>query len=465
MRKCAEFAAARIALIPQNPGSALNPVLTIGWQLREALQAHQELSRTAARDRIVEVLDLTGIPDPQHQLDRYPHEFSGGMKQRILIAMAIANHPALLVADEPTTALDTTMQAKVLELMSELVDSFEMTLMLITHNMGVVASVCDRVAVMYAGQIVEMGSASDLFRAPLHPYSDLLLGSTPRLDGRRSAERVIEGKPPNLMMAPSWLFLSRPVSVGGTGSAQSLHPSSRWSKGATSGAGSRRGIASSRAPAAGVRPARSAAEPSTATASKVRHHDAGVSDAPPGAAADGPHVVLAARDVKKHFKGRRGLGRRHGTVYAVDGVTFELNEGETFGLVGESGCGKSTLARLLVGLYAPTAGTILLRGEDVHAAGAGQSASGAKLQMVFQDPAGSLDPRRRVVDSVAEPLIGSRARKERRAAAVEMLERVGLKAELGDRYPHQLSGGQQQRACIARALWSRIRRSSSSTRR
>ena len=194
---------ARIALIPQNPGSALNPVLTIGWQLREALQAHQELSRTEARDRIVEVLDLTGIPDPQHQLDRYPHEFSGGMKQRILIAMAIANHPALLVADEPTTALDTTMQAKVLELMSELVDSFEMTLMLITHNMGVVASVCERVAVMYAGQIVEMGSASDLFRAPLHPYSDLLLGSTPRLDGRRSAERVIEGKPPDLMMAPA----------------------------------------------------------------------------------------------------------------------------------------------------------------------------------------------------------------------------------------------------------------------
>jgi len=163
------------------------------------------------------------------------------------------------------------------------------------------------------------------------------------------------------------------------------------------------------------------------------------------------NVVLAARDVKKHFKGRRGLGRRHGTVYAVDGVTFELNEGETFGLVGESGCGKSTLARLLVGLYAPTAGTILLHGEVVNAAGAGQRLRG-RLQMVFQDPAGSLDPRRRVVDSVAEPLIGSRARKERRAAAVEMLERVGLKAELGDRYPHQLSGGQQQRACIARAL-------------
>ena len=193
----------RMALIPQNPGSALNPVLTIGWQLREALRMHQSLSRSAAEERIVEVLHLAGIPDPRHQLDRYPHEFSGGMKQRILIAMGLLNHPALLIADEPTTALDTTMQAKVLELMSDLVDSFEMALLLITHNMGVVASVCDRVAVMYAGQIVEAGPASDLFRAPLHPYTKLLLRSTPRLDHRRLGLPAIEGKPPNLVGPPS----------------------------------------------------------------------------------------------------------------------------------------------------------------------------------------------------------------------------------------------------------------------
>ena len=193
----------RMALIPQNPGSALNPVLTIGWQLREALRAHQALSRSAACERIVEVLHLAGLPDPRHQLGRYPHEFSGGMKQRVLIAMGLLNHPALLIADEPTTALDTTMQAKVLELMSDLVDSFEMALLLITHNMGVVASVCDRVAVMYAGQIVESGSASDLFRAPLHPYTELLLRSTPRLDHRRADAPLIEGKPPNLIGPPS----------------------------------------------------------------------------------------------------------------------------------------------------------------------------------------------------------------------------------------------------------------------
>ena len=207
---------ARIALIPQNPGSTLNPVLTIGWQLREALQAHQELSRTEARDRIVEVLDLTGIPDPQHQLDRYPHEFSGGMKQRILIAMAIANHPALLVADEPTTALDTTMQAKVLELMSELVDSFEMTLMLITHNMGVVASVCERVAVMYAGQIVEMGSAS----RSLPRAAASVLRPLARVDAasRRSplGGAGDRGEAAGSDDGSGRLFLSRPVSVGGT---------------------------------------------------------------------------------------------------------------------------------------------------------------------------------------------------------------------------------------------------------
>jgi len=184
----------RISLIPQNPGSALNPVLTIGWQLQEALKAHQEISGADARDRVVEALGLVGIPDPRGQLERYPHEFSGGMKQRILIAMGVLNRPALLIADEPTTALDTTTQAKVLELMSDLVDSFEMALLIITHNMGVIASVCDRVAVMYAGRIVEQGLTRDLFRAPLHPYTDLLLKSTPRLDLGRSTRTSGEHK-------------------------------------------------------------------------------------------------------------------------------------------------------------------------------------------------------------------------------------------------------------------------------
>ena len=184
----------RISLIPQNPGSALNPVLTIGWQMLEALKAHQEISRGEARDRIVEALDIVGIPDSRSQLERYPHEFSGGMKQRILIAMGVLNRPALLVADEPTTALDTTTQAKVLELMSDLVDSLDMALLIITHNMGVIASVCDQVAVMYAGQIVEHGPTRDLFRTPLHPYTELLLKSTPRLDHERPARVGVERK-------------------------------------------------------------------------------------------------------------------------------------------------------------------------------------------------------------------------------------------------------------------------------
>jgi peptide/nickel transport system ATP-binding protein len=193
----------RMALVPQNPMSALNPLFTIGWQLSETLLAHQTISRREARRQVVDALHATGIPDADRQVDRYPHQFSGGMRQRVLIAMAILNRPPLLLADEPTTALDTTMQAKVLELMRGFIDRDDMSLLLITHNMGVVASVCDRVAVMYAGQVVELGDAAEVFSRPLHPYTELLLAATPRIDRKRERSSALDGTPPTMMAPPS----------------------------------------------------------------------------------------------------------------------------------------------------------------------------------------------------------------------------------------------------------------------
>ena len=302
-----------MAFIPQNPGSALNPVLTIGWQLREALKAHQALSRSAARDRIVEVLDLAGIPEPRYQLDRYPHEFSGGMKQRILIAMGLLNHPALLIADEPTTALDTTMQAKVLELMSDLVDSFEMALLLITHNMGVVASVCDRVAVMYAGQIVEAGPAADLFRAPLHPYTDLLLRSTPTFGSPPVGRQCPRGQTTKPYRPAEWLFISGALPPR-RGEVQGDATQSRGVKGTLrpvlGGSENRVGWSHKQL----VCPTTPSIDELTrATTSKVRGHGRNSLKKPHQGLPPTAPLSLAVRDVKKHFEGRRGLGRRAGT--------------------------------------------------------------------------------------------------------------------------------------------------------
>ncbi|MFI8527273.1 ABC transporter ATP-binding protein [Promicromonospora sukumoe] len=364
----------RVSMVLQDALSSLNPVLTVGDQVGEIFRVHRGLSRRQARERAVELLDLVGIAAARTRVDDYPHQFSGGMRQRILIAMAIALEPELLVADEPTTALDVTVQAQILRLLHDLRGRLGMGVLLITHDIGVVTEVADRLAVMRDGVVVEQGDADAVFAAPAEPYTRTLLGSVPRA----GAARVLEPAPAE----------------------------------GTAGAG---------APGAGA----------------GRRDD----------------VVLEVSGLGRTFHGGSPLARR--TVRAVDGVDLVLRRGETLGIVGESGSGKSTLARMVVGLEAADQGTVAYHGQDVTRRTRGpRPAPRTGTQMVFQDPYTSLDPRMRVRDIIAEPLVVTRTgtSASRRERVAELLELVGMRPEVMDRFPHQFSGGQRQRIGIARAL-------------
>ena len=349
---------AEIAMVFQDPRASLNPVLTIGRQLTESLELHRGLGRREARERAIELVRLVGILRPNERIDDYPHQFSGGMCQRVAIAMALSCDPDLLIADEPTTALDVTIQAQILELVAELRAARDMAIIWISHDLGVVANVADRVAVMYAGSIVETAPAQQLFEAPAHPYTRRLLASMPALGdgGGSTAERLL----------------------------------------------------------------------------------------------------LEVTDLKKHFPVRRGaLQRRTGSVRAVDGVAFQLKRGETLGLVGESGSGKTTVARAVLHIIEPTAGQVVFDGVDLGQATATQlRALRPRMQMIFQDSYSSLNPRRSVGRSIAEPLLQhtTLSRAERGARVAELMTTVGLDPGLVTRMPHEFSGGQRQRIDIARAL-------------
>ena len=349
---------AEIAMVFQDPRASLNPVLTIGRQLTESLQLHRGLGRREARERAIHLVHLVGIQRPNERIDDYPHQFSGGMCQRVAIAMALACDPALLIADEPTTALDVTIQAQILDLVAELRAARDMAMIWISHDLSVVANVADRVAVMHAGSIVETAPAAQLFEAPEHPYTRALLAS---------------------LAAP--------------------HGS---------------------APATGSAP------------------------------------LLEVTDLKKHFPVRRGvLQRRTGSVRAVDGIAFQLKRGETLGLVGESGSGKTTVARAVLRLTPPTAGRVVFDGVDLgQAAAAELRALRSRMQMIFQDSYSSLNPRRSVGRSIAEPLLQhtTLSRAERGVRVAELMTTVGLDPGLAPRMPHEFSGGQRQRVGIARAL-------------
>ena len=452
-----------ISMIFQEPMSSLNPVHSIGAQIVEALRAHRGLRRRQALARTIEMLRLVGIPSPEQRVFDYPHQFSGGMRQRVMIAMALSCDPALLIADEPTTALDVTIQAQILELIRELSPRFGTAVIIITHDLGIVAEMAHRVVVMYAGQVVEQATTAALFDSPRHPYTRALLWSIPKLEEERGRRLTpIQGTVPDpLQLPPGCAFAARcefaadlcrqrepPLLPAGAGRLARclLHD--------PTAAAAFPGVSLDATPAGGQQPPTTGED---AAGAPVRGSVWPASRAEPAVAAgaggaDSPFVRV--RDLSMHFPVTAGVFRHVvGHVRAVDGVSFHIERGETLGLVGESGCGKTTTGRILLRLLHATGGSVELAGTPIFPLqGDELRALRRNMQIVFQDPFASLNPRMTVRDILAEPFIIHGRRREARARVAELLERVGLSPDHAGRYPHQFSGGQRQRIGIARAL-------------
>jgi peptide/nickel transport system ATP-binding protein len=426
-----------IGTVFQDPMSALTPVYTVGDQIAEAIRIHnREISRAGARKRAVELLELVGIVQPETRARAFPHELSGGERQRVVIAMAIANDPDLLICDEPTTALDVTVQAQILDVLRTARDVTGAGVLIITHDLGVVSEFADRALVMYAGRPVEMADVKELYRDRRMPYTAGLLGSVPRLDSPQGTRLVpIPGAPPTITSLPdACQFAPRcPLAIS---ECRSAEPDLVTIRDGHWAACIRTGDVAGR------------------SAAEIYH----VSKQPvsiENAAAD-PPVVLKVTDLAKTYPLTKGvvLRRRVGEVRAVDGVSFTLQQGRTLGIVGESGSGKSTTLSQILELARPQAGAIEILGEDVAALDtAARRRLRTELQVVFQDPVASLDPRLPVSDVIAEPLVTNgfdRRRSDERVA--ELLGIVGLNHGDASRYPAEFSGGQKQRIGIARAL-------------
>ncbi|CCE09727.1 putative peptide transport fused subunits of ABC superfamily: ATP-binding components [Bradyrhizobium sp. STM 3843] len=374
-----------IAMIFQEPMTSLNPVLTIGFQITETLSLHRGLSRTAAEAETIRLLDRVRIPAAKARFHEYPHRFSGGMRQRVMIAMALACRPKLLIADEPTTALDVTIQAQILELLKSLQDEEGMSVLFITHDMGVVAEIADRTVVMFNGEQVEAGRTEDIFAVPRKPYTKALLAAVPKLGS-------MAGK-------------ARPMRF------------------------------------------------------PIVDRTTGGSDAPgevPDTVKATERPVLEVTGLTTRFDIRGGvLSTVRGRVHAVENVSFRLSAGETLALVGESGCGKSTIGRSLMRMVQPLSGSVLLDNIDLLKLGHTELRAQRKgMQMIFQDPFASLNPRMNIGTAIAEPLVINNIvrRSEARGKVIDLLKQVGLSPEMAYRFPHEFSGGQRQRICIARAL-------------
>ncbi|MBV8747403.1 MAG: ABC transporter ATP-binding protein [Xanthobacteraceae bacterium] len=429
-RALADLRGDRIAMIFQDPMTALNPVYTIGNQLIETYQRHRGGSTRAAWARAEYLLERCGVSQPAVRLRQYPHELSGGLRQRMMIAMALMCEPTLIIADEPTTALDVTIQAQIMALLKDLRREFGMALVLITHDLGVVAQVADRVAVMYAGEIVETGTAFDIFAEPLHPYTRGLLACVP--SGSRAETRRL-GTIPGLV--PTMIGTKRGCSFR-----------NRCAFAIAACAQDTSIALETRAPGREVRCIRSA-ELSAGVHMTAAHHDT----PRPEAANGNGTALLVCRSVEKTFE-VSGLVRKSQPIRAVDGVELDVRPGEVLAIVGESGSGKTTLGRILLGLMQPSGGSILLNNKPLAELNPRDIAR--KVQPVFQDPFASLNPRKTVAQIIEFPLsvqgIGSRA--ERRDRVAEISQRVGLARRLLDSYPIQMSGGQRQRVAIARAL-------------
>ncbi|MGW2157455.1 dipeptide ABC transporter ATP-binding protein [Nonomuraea sp. NPDC001699] len=421
-----------IAMVFQDSLTALNPTRRVGEQVAEPVRLHQGASRRAARERAAEVLALVGLPRPAERMDDYPHQLSGGMRQRVMIAMALACEPRVVIADEPTTALDVTIQAEILDLLDDLRSRLGMSMILITHDMGVIARHADRVGVMYAGRLAETAPTPVLFGRTRHRYTHALLSSIPSLTHDRD-ERLfsIPGAPPDLTAAgPGCPFAPRCDAA--TDRCREERPAPSAEDGGH--------VHACHHPASG---------PAERVQARFVTRPAGSQDR-----AEDPRLRVV--DLRREYPvGGRGLfgGRR--TLKAVSGVSFEVAAGETFGLVGESGCGKSTLGRMLVALDRPTSGEVIFDGEPVSRMSArALGPRRGRLQMMFQDSGAALDPRMRIGTILREPMAiqGSGDRAHRTARARELLRDVGLPGSVMDRYPHELSGGQRQRVNLARAL-------------
>lgn len=428
------FRGKTVGMVFQDPMSALTPVYTVGDQIAEAIEIHQpRLGRKAARRRAVELLELVGIAQPERRARAFPHELSGGERQRVVIAIAIANDPDLLICDEPTTALDVTVQAQILDVLKTARDITGAGVLIITHDLGVVAEFADRALVMYAGRVVESAGVHDLYRDRRMPYTVGLLGSVPRLDATQGTRLVpIPGAPPSLAgLEPGCPFAPRcPLAID----------ECRLEEPELLPVGADHRAACIRTDQVG---GRSAAD------------IYGVSTAAPSAESGDSSVVVRVRDLTKTYRLTKGvLRRRVGEVRAVDGVSFEVRQGRTLGIVGESGSGKSTTLHEILELTGPESGSIEVLGTDVTTLNAaGRRSLRRDIQVVFQDPVASLDPRLPVFELLVEPLRANGFDKGRTNARVtELLEIVGLRRADAIRYPAEFSGGQKQRIGIARAL-------------
>ena len=399
----------KIAMIFQEPMTSLNPVLTCGWQVMETLITHQKISKKQAREKTIELFTQVELPDPAAIVDRYPHQISGGQKQRVMIAMAISCNPDLLIADEPTTALDVRVQKSILDLIKKIQLKNNLAVLLITHDLGLVADVADELAVMFKGEIVEQGNAAGILSDPKHNYTKALLACRPAANAKGKKLFVLNDFISNLLPSEeiknSKLKTCLPVG-------------------------------------------------------KVKNSEVQIADSSrlfAGPIPETPASILAVQNLKVYFPSAKNFfGKTISWFKAVDDVSFEIKENETIGLVGESGCGKTTLARTILQLIKPTSGKILLKGKDISNISAAALRDERKdLQIVFQDPYGSLNPRLSIGEAIMEPLKVHHLynnRTERKEKIISLLEQVQLNADHYKRYPHQFSGGQRQRICIARAL-------------